>query len=152
MNRTSCCFSCSNSIAAVLLGTEYMIVSSLNLGSDILSIDAILYLPLSSCLSTYSFHVSEISLWVIFFSRLYSASSIFDEISVKSLSFSILFSDRVDVSKSARFISAIGFDFFWTFIFEWWDLKTWLWNDEIGINLYLIFFFCRLIHVMRFLI
>ena len=61
MNRISCCFSCSNSIAAVLLGTENMIVSSLNLGSDILSIDAILYLPLSSCLSTYSFHVSEIS-------------------------------------------------------------------------------------------
>ena len=152
MNRISCCFSCSNSIADVLLGTEYIIVSSLNLGSDILSIDAILYRPLSSCLSTYSFHVSQISLWVIFFSRLYSASSIFDEISAMSFSFSILFSDRVDVSKSTRFISAIGFDFFWTFIFEWWDLKTWLWNVETGINLYLNFFFCRLIQVMKFLI
>ena len=39
-------------------------------------------------------------------------NEMFDEISEMSFSFSILFSDRVDVSKSVRFISAIGFDFF----------------------------------------
>ena len=152
MNRISCCFSCSTSISAVLLGTEYVIVLSLNSGSDILSIDAILYLPLFSCLSTYSCQISAISFWVIFFSWLYTTSSMFDEISEMSFSFSILFSDRVDVSKSVRFISAIGFDFFWTDIFEWWDLKTWLWNVETGINYIWIFFFFRLIKVMKFLI
>ena len=140
INRINCCFSFSTSVAVELLGTEYITVLSLNSGSEILSIDDIIYLPLFSCLSVYSFHISIISLSVIFFCWLYS-SSIFDFSLVISFSFSILFRESVDVSKLVRFISAIGFDFFWAVIFERCVLKTWLWNVETGINLYLIFFF-----------
>jgi len=81
-----------------------------NLGAEILSIDAIIYLPLFSCLLAYSFHVSVISFRVIFLAVSYS-SSIFSISSAISFSFSMLLSDRVDVSKSVIFISATGFDF-----------------------------------------
>ena len=150
-NWINCCFSWSTSIAVVLLGTEYIIVLLSNLGVEILSIDAITYLPLFSCLLAYSSHVSVISFRVIFLAVSYS-SSIFSISSAISFSFSILLSDRVDVSKSVIFISATGFDFCWTFVFELCDLKTWLWNVETGINLYLNFFFYCQIQVMKFLI
>ena len=150
-NWIICCFSWSTSIEVVLFGTEYIIVLSSNSGSEILSIDAIIYLPLSSWLLAYSTQVSVISFRVIFLTSSYS-SLIFSLPSTISFSFSMLLSDRVDVSKSVRFISATGFDFFWTFTFDLWELKTWLWNVETGINLYLNFFFYRLTQAMKFLI